>query len=42
VSSAQDLLTVLAKEKPGDTITLKINRNGSTQTVQVHLGELPA
>jgi S1-C subfamily serine protease len=42
VSSAQDLLAVLAKEKPGDTITLKINRNGSTQTVQVHLGELPA
>lgn len=42
VTNAQDLLTVLAGKKPGDTITLKIDRNGSTQTVQVHLGELPA
>jgi S1-C subfamily serine protease len=42
VTDAQDLLTILASKKPGDTITLKIDRNGSTQTVQVHLGELPA
>jgi S1-C subfamily serine protease len=42
ISSAEDLLTVLAQKKPGDTISLKVNRNGSTLTMQVHLGELPA
>jgi putative serine protease PepD len=42
VGSAQDLLTILAQHKPGDTISLTLNRNGSTLTVQVHLGELPA
>ena len=41
ISSAQDLLTYLAHKKPGDTITLKIDRNGSTVTVKVRLGELP-
>jgi S1-C subfamily serine protease len=42
VMSAQDLLTGLAQHKPGDTVSLTINRNGSTLTVHVHLGELPA
>src|SRR5579872_633640 len=42
VSDAQDLLQILAGEKPGDTITLSINRNGARSTVHVHLGELPA
>jgi S1-C subfamily serine protease len=42
VTDASDLLTVLAQKKPGDSISLKINRNGSDLTVQVHLGELPA
>jgi S1-C subfamily serine protease len=42
VTDAQDLLTVLATKKPGDTISLKIDRNGSTQTIRVQLGELPA
>jgi putative serine protease PepD len=42
IADAQDLLTVLASKKPGDTITLKLDRNGSTQSVQVQLGELPA
>lgn len=42
ITSAQDLLTVLAHENPGDTITLTLNRNGSTSTVHVQLGELPA
>jgi S1-C subfamily serine protease len=42
VTSAQDLLTALAQHKPGDTISLTLNRNGSTLTVQVHLGQLPA
>ncbi len=42
ISDAQDLLTTLARQKPGDTLTLKLNRNGKTLSVQVHLGELPA
>ena len=42
VTDAQGLLTILAQKKPGDTITLKIDRNGTTLTVQVQLGELPA
>jgi S1-C subfamily serine protease len=42
VSSANDLLTILSQQKPGDTITLTLNRNGSTVPVHVHLGELPA
>lgn len=42
ISDAQDLLTVLAHQKPGNTIALKLNRNGSTMTVHVTLGQLPA
>jgi S1-C subfamily serine protease len=42
ITDATDLLTVLAQKKPGDTIKLKINRNGSTVNVTVKLGELPA
>ena len=42
VTNAQDLITILASKKPGDTITLKIDRSGSTLTVTVTLGELPA
>lgn len=42
VSDAQDLLTILAQQKPGDTLTLTVNRNGKTLSIRVHLGELPA
>jgi S1-C subfamily serine protease len=42
VTDAQSLLTVLAQEKPGDTIALKVNRNDQTLSVNVKLGELPA
>ena len=42
VTNAEDLLTVVAGKKPGDTISLKLDRNGTTLSVQVHLGELPA
>jgi serine protease Do len=42
ISSAVDLLAVLAHKKPGDSISLTLNRNGSTLTVHVRLGELPA
>jgi S1-C subfamily serine protease len=42
VTDAQDLLAVLAGEKPGDTIALKVNRSGQTLSFNVKLGELPA
>jgi S1-C subfamily serine protease len=42
VTDAQDLLTVLAADKPGDTVTLGLDRNGSSLSIQVQLGELPA
>jgi S1-C subfamily serine protease len=42
ISNAQDLLNVVAGEKPGDSITLTLDRSGSTLTVTVTLGELPA
>ncbi|MGH2442307.1 MAG: S1C family serine protease [Chloroflexota bacterium] len=41
ISSAEDLLTVLAQEKPGNTMSLKINRSGTTMSLTVKLGELP-
>jgi putative serine protease PepD len=41
ISNAEDLLTILAQKKPGQTVTLTIHRNGSTLTVHVRLGELP-
>jgi S1-C subfamily serine protease len=41
VTDAQDLLIVLAAEKPGDTVTLGLDRNGSSLSIQVQLGELP-
>jgi S1-C subfamily serine protease len=42
ITDAQDLLTVLASKKPGDSLSLKVDRSGQTMTVHVHLGELPA
>lgn len=42
ISDAQGLLTVLAQKKPGDTVSLTLNRNGKTLTLKVRLGELPA
>jgi S1-C subfamily serine protease len=41
VTDAEDLLTVLATKKPGDTVTLKVYHDGSTETVKVRLSELP-
>jgi S1-C subfamily serine protease len=41
ISDAQGLLTILAQKKPGDTVSLRIDRGGSTLTIQVRLGELP-
>ncbi len=42
VTGESDLLDALARSKPGATMTLTVNRNGSSLTLHVHLGELPA
>ncbi len=42
ITGEDDLLTALAHQKPGATVTLTLNRNGSTVRVHVTLGELPA
>jgi S1-C subfamily serine protease len=42
ITDAQDLLTAIAGKKPGDRVTLTLDRNGSTLAVGVTLGELPA
>jgi S1-C subfamily serine protease len=42
ITGEDDVLVALAHGKPGQTMTLQLNRNGSTLTVHVHLGELPA
>jgi S1-C subfamily serine protease len=42
VTGESDLLTALAHAKPGQTVTFHINRNGSSMTLQVKLGELQA
>lgn len=38
IESYKDFLTKLYSKKPGDTVKLTINRNGSTSTVSVKLG----
>lgn len=38
IESYKDFLTKLYSKKPGDTVKLTINRNGSTSTVNVKLG----
>jgi S1-C subfamily serine protease len=42
ITSESDLLVALAHAKPGSIMTLTIDRQGSTITAKVHLGELPA
>jgi S1-C subfamily serine protease len=42
ITGESDLLTALANAKPGAKMTLTVNRNGSTTTITVTLGELPA
>ncbi len=42
ISGESDLLTALAQRKPGDTVTLTLNRGGSATTARVRLGELSA
>ena len=43
VASQRDLQVALTNRfKPGDTVTLKVNRGGAERTVQVTLGERPS
>jgi serine protease Do len=42
ITGEDDLLVALANSKPGQSMTLTLNRNGSTLTAHVQLGELPA
>lgn len=42
ISNAEDLLTILATKHPGDTVSLKVDRDGSAMSFTVKLGELPA
>jgi S1-C subfamily serine protease len=42
ITGQEDLLVVLAHVNPGSTLQLVLDRNGSSVTVNVHLGELPA
>jgi len=41
VQSGEDLSSILAERRPGDTVTMTIIRDGQRQTVQVTLGERP-
>ncbi len=42
ISGQDDLLNALANATPGATMTLTVNRDGSTISVKVQLGELSA
>jgi S1-C subfamily serine protease len=42
IAGQDDLPAALAAQKPGTTVTVKLERNGSTMTMQVHLSELSA
>jgi S1-C subfamily serine protease len=42
ITGESDLLVALAHAKPGQTISISINRDGQTTTLHAALGELPA
>jgi serine protease Do len=42
IDSTHTLSTLIAKYKPGDNVTLTVNRGGKTQTINVTLGTAPA
>jgi S1-C subfamily serine protease len=42
ITGEDDLLAALAQQKPGNTVPLTLNRDGSSVTVHVSMGELPA
>ncbi|MGN6561755.1 MAG: S1C family serine protease [Thermomicrobiales bacterium] len=41
IADQNDLQNALQQHKPGDTVTLKIDRNGTQTTVQITLGDRP-
>jgi serine protease Do len=41
IADQNDLQDALQQHKPGDTVTLKVDRNGTQETVQVTLGDRP-
>jgi S1-C subfamily serine protease len=42
IKTADDLVTYLGTKKPGDTVTLTVERDGKTQDVKVTLAERPS
>ena len=42
ISSADDLTAKISAHAPGDKVTLTVNRNGKTQTIDVTLGTRPS
>jgi S1-C subfamily serine protease len=42
IKGESDLAEALADKKPGDKVKLTIVRDGSTQTIEVTLGQAPA
>ncbi|MFN8474065.1 MAG: trypsin-like peptidase domain-containing protein [Anaerolineae bacterium] len=42
IKGGTDLAEALSSHKPGDTVTLTVNRNGANQDVKVKLGTMPA
>ena len=42
ITSSNDLRSVMQTKKPGDTMTVEVNRNGKTSTVTVTVGQRPS
>ena len=41
VRTVEDMLGALRQRKPGDQVSVKIERNGNEQTIDVTLGDFP-
>jgi serine protease Do len=42
INDSNELRNTIAMLQPGETVTLKVSRNGSTRDIKVKLGELPS
>jgi S1-C subfamily serine protease len=42
IKTADDLIAFLGTKKPGDTVTVTVERNGQTQDIQVTLAQRPS
>jgi serine protease DegQ len=42
VSTVEDLLGALRRQRPGDKVEVKVERDGAEQTIEVTLGDFPA